>query len=78
MISANLNASTMMMADKASDLIRGRTAPEAVVVGRSRARGTESYRRLCDMTMDPEHVGLSGQTGSGRPVAKTVLLTLAA
>ena len=31
MISANLNASTMMMADKASDLIRGRTAPEAVV-----------------------------------------------
>jgi choline dehydrogenase len=29
----NLNASTMMMADKASDLIRGRTAPEAVVVG---------------------------------------------
>lgn len=33
MISANLNASTMMIADKASDLIRGRTAPEAVVVG---------------------------------------------
>jgi len=29
----NLNASTMMIADKASDLIRGRTAPEAVVVG---------------------------------------------
>jgi choline dehydrogenase len=27
MISANLNASTMMIADKASDLIRGRTAP---------------------------------------------------
>jgi hypothetical protein len=27
------HASTMMMADKASDLIRGRTAPEAVVVG---------------------------------------------
>ncbi|HEY3794210.1 MAG TPA: GMC oxidoreductase, partial [Bradyrhizobium sp.] len=26
MISANLNASTMMIADKASDLIRGRTA----------------------------------------------------
>jgi choline dehydrogenase len=25
MISANLNASTMMIADKASDLIRGRT-----------------------------------------------------
>jgi choline dehydrogenase len=33
MISANLNASTMMIADKALDLIRGRTAPEAVVVG---------------------------------------------
>ena len=30
MISANLNASTLMIADKASDLIRGRTAPEAV------------------------------------------------
>jgi choline dehydrogenase len=31
MISANLNASTLMIADKASDLIRGRIAPEAVV-----------------------------------------------
>jgi choline dehydrogenase len=31
MISANLNASTMMIADKASDLIRGKTAPEAAV-----------------------------------------------
>jgi choline dehydrogenase-like flavoprotein len=30
MISANLNASTMMIADKASDMIRGKTAPEAV------------------------------------------------
>jgi choline dehydrogenase len=30
MISANLNASTMMIADKASDLIRGKSAPEAV------------------------------------------------
>jgi choline dehydrogenase len=29
MISANLNASTMMIADKASDLIRGKSAPEA-------------------------------------------------
>jgi choline dehydrogenase len=29
MISANLNASTMMIADKASDLIRGRRPPEA-------------------------------------------------
>jgi choline dehydrogenase len=28
MISANLNASTLMIADKASDLIRGRAAPE--------------------------------------------------
>lgn len=33
MISANLNASTMMIADKASDLIRGRAAPEAVSLG---------------------------------------------
>jgi choline dehydrogenase len=30
MISANLNASTMMIADKASDLIRGKSPPEAV------------------------------------------------
>jgi choline dehydrogenase len=30
MISANLNASTMMIADKASDMIRGKAAPEAV------------------------------------------------
>ena len=32
MISANLNASTLMIADKASDLIRSRTAPEAVAI----------------------------------------------
>jgi choline dehydrogenase len=32
MISANLNASTMMIADKASDLIRGKTPPEAIIV----------------------------------------------
>jgi choline dehydrogenase len=31
MISANLNASTLMIADKASDLIRGKAAPEAMV-----------------------------------------------
>jgi choline dehydrogenase len=30
MISANLNASTLMIADKASDMIRGKTPPEAV------------------------------------------------
>ena len=30
MISANLNASTLMIADKASDLIRGKTPLEAV------------------------------------------------
>jgi choline dehydrogenase len=33
MISANLNASTMMIADKASDLIRGRAAPETINLG---------------------------------------------
>jgi choline dehydrogenase len=32
MLSANLNAGTMMIADKASDLIRGRTPPEPIVV----------------------------------------------
>ena len=31
MISANLNASTLMIADKASDLIRGKAAPEAAI-----------------------------------------------
>ena len=31
MLSANLNAATMMIADKASDLIRGKTAPEPIV-----------------------------------------------
>jgi choline dehydrogenase len=30
--SANLNAATLMIADKASDLIRGRTPPEPVVL----------------------------------------------
>ena len=35
MISANLNASTLMIADKASDLIRGRAAPEAVTTAAS-------------------------------------------
>ncbi len=33
MISANLNAATLMIADKASDMIRGRAAPEPIVVG---------------------------------------------
>jgi choline dehydrogenase len=33
MISANLNASTQMIADKASDLIRGKTPLEAVMLG---------------------------------------------
>ena len=32
MISANLNASTLMIAAKASDVIRGKAAPEAAVV----------------------------------------------
>jgi choline dehydrogenase len=32
MISANLNASTMMIADKAADMIRGRPAPEPIIL----------------------------------------------
>ena len=32
MISANLNAATMMIADKASDMIRGKAAPDAIVL----------------------------------------------
>ena len=32
MVSANLNAATMMIAEKASDLILGRQAPEPAVV----------------------------------------------
>ena len=40
MLSANLNAATLMLADKASDLIRGRMPPEAVALTRlSRAAG---------------------------------------
>ncbi len=35
MISANLNAATMMIADKASDMMRGKAAPEAVVLRES-------------------------------------------
>jgi choline dehydrogenase len=34
MLSANLNAATLMLADKASDLIRGRAPPEPIVLGR--------------------------------------------
>jgi choline dehydrogenase len=37
MISANLNASTLMIADKASDLIRGRKAPEAIITAAAMA-----------------------------------------
>jgi choline dehydrogenase len=33
MISANLNASTMMIADKASDFIRGKSALESAALG---------------------------------------------
>ncbi len=32
MLSANINAATMMIADKASDLIRGRAAPEPIIL----------------------------------------------
>ncbi len=32
MISANLNAATLMIAEKAADIIRGRPAPEPVVL----------------------------------------------
>ena len=32
MLSANLNAATLMLADKASDLIRGKAPPEPIVV----------------------------------------------
>ena len=32
MLSANLNAATLMLADKASDLIRGRAPPEPIVL----------------------------------------------
>jgi hypothetical protein len=32
MLSANLNAATLMIAEKASDLVLGRTAPDPVVL----------------------------------------------
>ncbi|MBO0743225.1 MAG: choline dehydrogenase, partial [Hyphomicrobiaceae bacterium] len=34
MLSANLNAATLMIAEKASDLVLGRTAPDPVVLAR--------------------------------------------
>jgi len=34
MLSANINAATMMIADKASDLIRGRTPPQPIILAR--------------------------------------------
>jgi choline dehydrogenase len=34
MLSANINAATMMIADKASDMIRGKAAPQPIIVGR--------------------------------------------
>ena len=32
MLSANLNAATLMMADKASDIIRGKAPPEPILL----------------------------------------------
>jgi choline dehydrogenase len=32
MLSANLNAGVMMLADKASDIIRGKTPPQPIIV----------------------------------------------
>ena len=34
MLSANINAATMMIADKASDLIRGRAPPQPIILKR--------------------------------------------
>ena len=34
MLSANINAATMMIADKASDMIRGRAAPQPIILAR--------------------------------------------
>jgi GMC oxidoreductase len=42
MISANLNASTLTIADKASDLIRGKSEP-AVAVGPIAGQGPDSH-----------------------------------
>ena len=44
MISANLNASTLMIADKASDMIRGKAAPEAVKIAAICVRMTRIVR----------------------------------
>jgi choline dehydrogenase len=35
MLSANLNAATLMIAEKASDMLLGRTAPEPVLLAAS-------------------------------------------
>ena len=34
MLSANINAATMMIADKASDMIRGKQAPQPIILAR--------------------------------------------
>jgi choline dehydrogenase len=34
MLSANINAATMMIADKASDMIRGKPAPQPIILAR--------------------------------------------
>jgi choline dehydrogenase len=34
MLSANLNAGVMMLADKASDIIRGKAPPQPIIVSR--------------------------------------------
>jgi choline dehydrogenase len=34
MLSANINAATMMIADKASDMIRGKAAPQPIILAR--------------------------------------------
>ena len=72
MISANLNASTMMIADKASDMITGREAPPAAIVPDSRrfaaSREAESWLRLCppqpgDEFARPSQRGRGGADG---------------
>jgi choline dehydrogenase-like flavoprotein len=56
MISANLNASTLMIADKASDMIRGKAAPEAAVNGTGVQRGfRKSGYRFCAGYFRPEY-----------------------
>ncbi|MEQ1716854.1 MAG: GMC oxidoreductase, partial [Hyphomicrobium sp.] len=67
MLSANPNAATMTLADKASDMIRGREAMEAVVVAGRRKIG--SLRRKTPNIYRVQILALSSHCGARYKIA---------